>query len=213
MGADRPKQFLEIDGKAVLQLTIEKFLSVFPDIRVIVVLPAAYQDWWKNYCTERNFFVRQTIVAGGITRFHSVRNGLEKVPDGDVVAVHDAVRPLLSEALIRELFAAAETSPCVAPAVPVVDTVRSISGKDVDRSDLIAIQTPQIFHSEVLRRAYSRPFDTSFTDDTSVAEAAGFKVEYKKGERLNIKITTPEDLVLARAIESTVRQDLSARSK
>lgn len=200
MGADRPKQFLEIGRKAILQLTIEKFLAAYPDIKVITVLPSSCMEQWKEYCYEHNFICPQTLVEGGITRFHSVRNALEKLPENAVVAVHDGVRPLLSPELVKKVFEEAEESGAAAPAVPVVDTIKTVDGESVDRSRLLAVQTPQIFHSEILVNAYSLPYRTSFTDDASVVEASGTKVKYIEGERLNIKITTPEDLTLARAI-------------
>ena len=204
MGADCPKQFLEIGGKAILQLTIERFLEAEPDLKVVVVLPKEHIDTWKQYCHSRNFFCPQTLVSGGITRFHSVRNGLEKVPEGALVAVHDAVRPLISAELVRTLYAAAEVSGAVVPTVPVVDTIKSLDGIYVDRSRLLSVQTPQIFRSELLKEAYRQPYNTSFTDDASVVEAAGETVDYVSGERFNIKITTPDDLVLCNALMSVV---------
>ena len=200
MGSSCPKQFLEIGGRAILHVTISKFLEAFPDIKVIVTLPKDHIEGWKKYCYERNFHCPQTIVAGGLTRFHSVKNGLEKVPDGALVAVHDGVRPLLSARLIRDLFEAAEASPAVVPSVPVVDTIKTVEGKPVDRSKLLAVQTPQIFHSEILKKAYNLPYSTLFTDDASVVEADGVKVSYVAGEKFNIKVTTPDDLLICKAV-------------
>lgn len=205
MGAGSPKQFLEIGGKAILQLTIEKFLEAEPDLKVVVVLPKDHVDSWKKYCYARNFNCPQTLVEGGFTRFHSVKNGLARVPDGALVAIHDAVRPLVTPRLIRSLFAAAEESGAVVPAVPVVDTIKTVDGEYVDRSRLLSVQTPQIFRSEILRKAYGQPYNTNFTDDASVVEAAGETVSYVTGERFNIKITTPDDLVLCNALMSVVR--------
>lgn len=202
MGASCPKQFLHLGGKAILQVTIEKFVSAVPDLKVITVLPKSHIDEWKNYCYENNFVCPQTLVAGGITRFHSVRNGLEKVPDGALVAIHDGVRPLISKDLIISLFDAADKFGAVTPSVPVTDTIKTLDAKPVDRSTLQAVQTPQVFYSETLKSAYNQPFDTMFTDDASVLEAAGGHVEYVKGERSNIKITTPDDLLLAEAFLS-----------
>ena len=216
MGGSLPKQFLELSGKAVLQRTIEVFLEAFDDMNVVVVLSPDYLDYWKKYCLERNFICPQVLVAGGITRFHSVRNALERIPEGALVAVHDGVRPLLSVDLVRRMFVEAETVEALVPVTPCVDTMkvlRKVSGKDgrqileavpgakADRECLFGAQTPQIFHSELLKAAYSQAYDTAFTDDGSVVEKYGKSLSYTMGERLNIKITTPDDLVLARAIE------------
>ena len=212
MGADKPKQFLEIDGKAILQMTIETFLKACPDISVITVLPEAHMSYWRDYCLENGFTCPQILVKGGITRFHSVRNALEKVPQGAVVAVQDGVRPLVSAELVRDMFEKAETEHAVIPVTPCIDTIKvlekkgeslvHIPGVSVDRSVLFGAQTPQIFHSELLKDAYSQAYDTSFTDDASVVEKYGKSLSYVMGERLNIKITTPDDLVLAEAVMS-----------
>ena len=215
MGAQMPKQFLELDGKAILRRTIETFLEACPDISVITVLPGQYVDYWRDYCYRNSFICPQILVKGGITRFHSVRNALKKVPAGAIVAVHDGVRPLLTENMIRDMFDKAEDCPALIPVVPCVDTMKvlqkkvwddgsetlsAISGQSVDRSVLYRAQTPQIFHSELLKAAYDQAYDTAFTDDASVVERYGKSLSYVMGERLNIKITTSEDLVLAEAV-------------
>ena len=212
MGAEVPKQFLEIDGKAILQMTIEVFMEACPDITVVTVLSESHMAYWKKYCLERNFICPQILVKGGITRFHSVRNALAKVPDGALVAVHDGVRPLVSQELVRSMFEKAAKVPALIPVVPCVDTMKvlekkgddlvAVPGASVDRSKLFGAQTPQIFQSEVIKDAYSLPYDTSFTDDASVVEKNGKNLSYVMGERFNIKITTKEDLVLSRAILS-----------
>lgn len=216
MGADRPKQFIELGGKAILQMTIEVFLKACPGISVVTVLPEDFVDYWKRYCYRHNFTCPQTIVKGGITRFHSVKNALEKVPEGALVAVHDGVRPLVSEKLVAEMFDQMSDTAALIPVIPCVDTMKVLSkkgakgaeiletvpGASVDRSMLYGAQTPQIFHSEVLKSAYSLPYDTSFTDDASVVEKYGKNLSYTMGERFNIKITTADDLVLAKAIMS-----------
>lgn len=212
MGAQMPKQFLELDGKAILQRTIEVFTEACPGISVITVLPQDHIAYWREYCLDRNFICPQILVHGGITRFHSVRNALEKVPEGALVAVHDGVRPLISPGLVREMFSKAENVPALIPVVPCVDTMKVLEMKDgelvtipgavADRSVLFGAQTPQIFYSEVLKDAYSMAYDTSFTDDASVLEKYGKSLSYHIGERLNIKITTQDDLLLARAVLS-----------
>lgn len=217
MGADKPKQFLELDGKAILQKTIEVFLEACPGINVVTVLPEPFIEYWRDYCYKRGFICPQILVKGGITRFHSVRNALAKVPEGAVVAVHDGVRPLVSQRLVAEMFEMAQSKPALIPVIPCVDTMKmlrkakdasgrevleTIEGVSVDRSLLYGAQTPQIFHSEILKAAYGIAYDTAFTDDASVVERYGKSLSYTMGERLNIKITTQEDLLLARAVMS-----------
>ena len=210
MGSALPKQFLQLGGRAVLQRTIERFLEACPDIKVITVLPEAHAAWWRRYCRDRGFNCPQRLVNGGFTRFHSVKNALAYVPDGAVVAVHDAVRPLLSPALIRAMFERMDAVRALIPVVPSVDTLAVLdkdpdgslrdSGEQVDRSRIFGAQTPQIFWSEDLKAAYNQGFDMSFTDDASVARRYGIPLSYIAGERNNIKLTTPEDLSLAEAI-------------
>ena len=194
MGAEVPKQFLSLGGKAILQRTIERFAEAIPGVKVITVLP-------------------KTIVPGGITRFHSVKNALAKVPAGAFVAVQDGVRPLVSAGLIRSMAARMKEERALIPVVGVTDTLkalerdgkgqlRAIPGESPDRSRLFGAQTPQMFLSEDLKAAYTQPFDTSFTDDASVAARYGIPLSWCEGERLNIKITTPEDLRLAEAVLS-----------
>ena len=215
MGADKPKQFLELGGKAILHRTIEVFLEACPDVTVITVLPDEHIAYWKEYCYDRSFICPQILVKGGITRFHSVRNALAKVPDGALVAIHDGVRPLVSPNLVRSLFSAVEKAGGVIPVVPCIDTMKVlekkvwddgsqtyslISDRSVDRSVLYGAQTPQIFKSEILKDAYRQAYDTAFTDDASVVEKYGKSLSYVIGERLNMKITTREDLILAEAV-------------
>lgn len=203
MGADRPKQFLEIGGKPILRHTIERFLAFDPSFEVIVVLPSAQKEWWRDYCRQSGFLERYSIVSGGITRFHSVQNALRYVGKEGLVAVHDGVRPLVSRPLLERIFAAAEEAPAVIPAVPVVESVRKVEEEasvPVSRDGLVLVQTPQVFAAEVLRKAYDQPFSPSFTDDASVVEASGVRVHVVPGDRMNLKITTPEDLQYAEGL-------------
>lgn len=216
MGAELPKQFLELDGKPILQRTIEVFQEAVPGIKVVTVLPDNYVDYWKDICLGRNFICPQVLVRGGITRFHSVRNALSRVPEGALVAIHDGVRPLITAQFLRDLFLKAESVDGLVPVLPCIDTMKVLAGKgddlhpvpgaSADRSVLYGAQTPQIFRSELLKEAYGQAFDEKFTDDASVMEKYGKSLSYVIGERLNIKITTKEDLTLARAIYS-LRED------
>lgn len=210
MGSALPKQFLTLGGKPVLQRTIEKFIAAEPDIEVIVTLPSSHFETWSSLCLDNNFICPQRIAQGGPTRFHSIKNALEYVPDGALVAIHDAVRPLVDAELIRSLFAMADSCEAVCPVTPVTDTIKcltrdgdfftEIDGMSADRSVLFGAQTPQVFRSEVVKAAYSQPFNPSFTDDVSVVSAMKIPVRYVTGGKLNFKITTPEDLVLAEAV-------------
>lgn len=221
MGGSTPKQFLDLGGKPVLRRTIEAFVSAVPDIRVVTVLPKDHLPFWKEYCLSSEFTCPQSLVTGGITRFHSVRNALERVPDGAIVAIHDGVRPLVSPGLIREMFSEMEKGDIRAliPVVPSVDTLKILSeekdasgrtrlvasGEEVDRSRVFGAQTPQMFRSGDIKAAYSQAFDTSFTDDASVASRYGIPLSFRAGERYNFKLTSPEDLSLARVIISSSR--------
>lgn len=211
MGADVPKQFLSLQGRAILQMTMERFLEACPDIRILTVLPREHFSTWKTYCTAHNFNVPQTLVPGGITRFHSVRNALAKVPDGALVAVHDGVRPFVSKELIERMFQQMELCRALIPVLPATDTLKLLdrdretgllrsAGERLDRGRVFGAQTPQIFRSEDLKAAYGEAFHPLFTDDASVAEQYGIPLSFIEGERYNIKITTPEDLVFAEAI-------------
>lgn len=202
MKSELPKQFISLSGVPILQRTIERFLDAAPDMHIITVLPAQNLGTWKEICSLGSLDAPQTIVTGGITRFHSVQNALQKVPDGAIVAIHDGVRPLVSVALIREMRRRMSECRALIPVVPVTDTLRSKdpSEPDPDRSKIVAVQTPQMFLSEDLKAAYKQPYSTLFTDDASVATAKGIPLSFIDGERYNLKITTPEDLSLAEYI-------------
>lgn len=200
MGTKTPKQFLELCGKPVLQRSIETFLEAVPGINVITVLPFEHMDEWKDMCFKYSLDCPQTLVEGGITRFHSVKNALAKVPDGSIVFIHDGVRPLISAELVRKMASMMNQDVrALIPVVPVVDTLKlkDRNGPDPDRSNIVAAQTPQVFLSQDIKEAYRLGYDTSFTDDASVAARKGIPLTFVQGERFNIKITTPEDLELA----------------
>ena len=204
MGAGIPKQFLLLDGKPILQRTIERFADAFDDAKFLVVLPEEHIDTWKGLCERYSLGCPHTIVRGGIPRYQSVRNALEKVPDGALVMIHDGVRPFASEDLLKRMVASMDETLCRAlvPVLPMTDTLRSTEqdSQVIDRSKILRVQTPQVFFSEDIKAAYRGPFDMSFTDDASVAERFGVKIKTIPGESFNIKITTPEDMVFAKAI-------------
>ncbi|MDR3326652.1 MAG: 2-C-methyl-D-erythritol 4-phosphate cytidylyltransferase [Prevotellaceae bacterium] len=200
---DIPKQFLLLKNKPVLMHTIEKFHSFNPKINIILVLTTSYISFWENLCRKYNFDVPHTIVEGGAERFFSVKNGLNKVPDNAIVAIHDGVRPLVSFDTLQRCFSIAEKYGNAVPAIKCNDSVREILEEDnkiFDRNKIRLVQTPQTFDSELVKAAYSQPFSETFTDDASVLEAYGKKIVLVEGNSENIKITTKADLKMAEAI-------------
>lgn len=204
MGGEVPKQFLLVDGKPLLMHTIETFYSYNPHIKVILVLPSSQQDYWRDLCKAHHFSLAHTVVDGGETRFHSVKNGLAYVTTPGLVGVHDGVRPFVSQQVITSCYTLAVQKKAVIPVVNVIETVRHLlpdgTSETVNREEYKLVQTPQVFDADLLKRAYEQPFVSSFTDDASVVEALGFPVYLTEGNRENIKITTPFDLRMAEAI-------------
>ena len=205
MGSDIPKQFLPIGGKPVLMRTLERFREYSPTLQIILVLPQAQQDYWHQLCKDYDFKVEYVLADGGETRFHSVQNGLAKIPDDaeGVVGVHDGVRPFPSIDVIRNCYETARTTKAVIPVIPVVETVRHLQGNTsvtVPRSDYRLVQTPQTFDIQLLKAANKQPYNDGFTDDASVVEAFGFNITLVEGNRENIKITTPYDLKIAEVL-------------
>lgn len=207
MGGEIPKQFLPIGGKPVLMRTVEAFYQTDAETGIVLVLPKEQQDYWKELCRQYDFRIPYILADGGRTRFHSVQNGLQAVPEegSDVlIAVHDGVRPFVSSQVIQACFDEAARQGAVVPVLDMVDSVRQLSADGssvaVDRSRLKLVQTPQTFRADVLKRAYSQDFTELFTDDASVVEASGVSVALVPGNRENIKITTPFDLKIAEAL-------------
>ena len=200
MGGDIPKQFLPVCGKPVLMRTLEAFYAYDADIHIILVLPVSQQAYWKELCQEYQFSLSHDIANGGDTRFHSVMNGLALVEGNGLVGVHDGVRPFVSQEVIARCYEEAEACKAVIPVIDVVETVRHLTeegSETVPRDRYKLVQTPQVFEVELLRRAYQQTYTDLFTDDASVVEALGEKVYLVKGNRENIKLTTPFDLKLA----------------
>lgn len=201
MGGPQPKQFLQLAGRPVLMHTLEAFDRWDASARLIVVLPEDQIEMWKRLCEAYAFGRIHHVVAGGETRFHSVQNGLGAVASDGLIAVHDGVRPLVAPSVIAACFAAAADGGAAVPVVPVVESVREVDAdggsRPVDRTRLRVVQTPQVFRADVLRAAYCLPYDPRFTDDASVVEASGVAVRLVPGNRENIKLTTPMDLLLA----------------
>lgn len=200
MGGEIPKQFLPIGGKPVLMRTMEAFHLYDNTIHIVLVLPVSQQAYWRELCEEYHFELSHEVADGGETRFHSVMNGLALVEGEGLVGVHDGVRPFVSQEVITRCYAEAETKKAVIPVIGVVETVRRLEGTDsvtVPRDRYQLVQTPQVFDTALLQRAYRQTYTEMFTDDASVVEALGEKVFLVEGNRENIKLTTPFDLKLA----------------
>lgn len=204
MGGELPKQFIPIEGRPVLMRTLDTFHACDESIQIILVLPRDHQDYWRELCAQYQFAVPHRIADGGATRFHSVQNGLALVDAPEaLVAVHDGVRPFVSREVIERCYSEAEAHGAVVPVIPVVETVRKLVGEasiTVDRNAYRLVQTPQTFRTTLLRRAYEQSYCDAFTDDASVVEALGCAVTLVDGNRENIKLTTPFDLIVARAL-------------
>ena len=203
MGSVVPKQFLEIQGKPILLHTIDQFVAAFSDIQLVVVLPEGYIQEGKDLLIKNGFTKNIVFVAGGDTRFQSVKNGLAQVKESGIVFVHDAVRCLLTPALIQRCYQQALEKGSAIPAVSSTDTVRLIKGDKnelFDRENVMLIQTPQTFQSDLLLAAFNQSFNPLFTDEANVIEASGKQVYLVDGEFENIKITRPLDLAIAEYI-------------
>jgi len=204
MGSKLPKQFIEIGGKPIVVHTIDRFLAMESPPHIILVLPENYKEWWKKWCFRHNYNFRHQLASGGITRFHSVKSALEKVSKPSIVAVHDAVRPLVATSYLERLFQLAQGCDALIPVLEPVDSIRvkEVGGGSsrVDRANYLMVQTPQLFKSEILIEGYSQPYLPSFTDDASVVEPLGVKITTTNGERHNIKITESDDLLLAQTL-------------
>jgi len=204
MGGAVPKQFLDLAGKPVIFHTIQRFIDYREDIEIVIVMHPEYMDFWTELCGMCHFGREVNLVSGGAERFYSVKCGLDALSNQfGIVAVHDAVRPLASVGTIERCFNAAGEFGSAIPIVPVIDSLRVINDLDnhpVDRSRFRLVQTPQCFEMSLLREAYNQTYRPLFTDDASVVEALGHKMHLVQGNRENIKLTTPADMEIARAI-------------
>jgi 2-C-methyl-D-erythritol 4-phosphate cytidylyltransferase len=206
MGGEIPKQFILLENKPVLMWTLSVFLQYDANMPLILVLPESQVKTWQELCRKFDYPIRHRIVSGGETRFHSVKNGLEALGETDLVAIHDGVRPLVSLRTIDNCFSQAAVFGAAIPVMPVNETLRKGSSEHsetVDRSQYHTVQTPQVFRYGLLREAYSSEWNPAFTDDASVVENTGFQVVMVPGNPENIKITCPEDLLVAGAFLKT----------
>lgn len=207
MGSDLPKQFIPIGGVPILMHTLRRFRHCDA---LVLVLPEAQQVYWQELCEHYRFDLPHHIAMGGETRYHSVLSGLrclqeEGVELGDLVAVHDGVRPFVSEALIASCFAMAGEQGAALPYLPMSDSLRHCqeggASYAVPRSAYIRVQTPQTFNLKRLIEAYELGYREDFTDDASVWEASGAGIPHLiPSNEENIKITTPLDLAVAEVL-------------
>lgn len=212
MQSSIPKQFIPLNGLPILMHTIIKFSNSHSNPTIVLVLHPDLRENWNSLCKKYNFNVAHLIVNGGNTRFHSVLNGLAylknilKTDKNNYVAVHDGVRPLVTEALIDVGFKSVEKSKAVVAAVVSKDSVRikkdDYSNFSVNRENVYLVQTPQFFSTNILLEAYEQPYKSTFTDDASVVENIGYPIEIIQGDIRNIKITFQEDLLFAESILS-----------
>jgi 2-C-methyl-D-erythritol 4-phosphate cytidylyltransferase len=203
MGSDLPKQFLLLNGKPVLYYTIKTFTDTFPELKTILVLPAVHLEKGRKLVNE--YFNKKNIqlIAGGETRFQSVKNGLSLIEEESIIFVHDGVRCLLSEDLIRRCYDMAFDGGSAIPVITSRDSVRLLKENNsevIDRNKVMLVQTPQTFHSKILLPAFQIDYKEKFTDEATVVEAYGIKVSLVEGEENNIKITKPIDLIVAETI-------------
>jgi len=196
------KQFLLLEGLPLMWWTLQRFRAAYMDLHVVLVLHESLFEAFRNLELDYGSAGVDQLVPGGAERWHSVANGLAVLPDDGVVAVHDAVRPFVSVATIRRCFEEAQHTGSAVPVVPVKDSIREVNGAAshaLIRDRLRAVQTPQCFDVQDLKYAYGSGFRAEFTDDASVYEFAGKRVQLVEGDLENIKITTPEDLHVAQA--------------
>ena len=205
MQSDLPKQFMLLLDVPVLMHTIERFAMALPQADIVLVLPEDQIKFWNGLCAQMDFDIEHKIVGGGSTRFGSVKNGLDECHSEGIVGIHDGVRPLVSTELIQSCFQAAAEKASAVPCVPVAQSLRKRQGNDsapVDRTGMLAVQTPQCFDVAKLKAAYSSAEHNQFTDDATVWESAGHSVHIVAGEATNLKITTMADLHIAESLLS-----------
>jgi 2-C-methyl-D-erythritol 4-phosphate cytidylyltransferase len=205
MQSNIPKQYLLIHNKPVLYHTVSKFKNTIPNINCIVVVPYQFIDDTKNILLQHNIDQNCTVIAGGLTRFHSVQNGVNAIQDNNaIVMVHDAARCLVTEQLIHNCVQQTLLIGNAVPAIAVTDSLRVVKHNNensiVDRTTIRSIQTPQCFELSILQKAFAADFNDSFTDEASVVEQLGIAIHLIDGEATNIKITNPIDIVIAEKI-------------
>ncbi len=203
MGAPVPKQFMEINGKAVIFYALEKFIEFDPAIEIVLVINEGYYEYWEETSIKAGFDFKVKIAPGGETRYHSVKSGLSLLEGELLVGIHDAVRPLVSVSTIQTAYTVAEIFGSAIPCIPLKESVREVDDDKsipLDRSKIQIVQTPQVFRSGILLKSYNAPYSESFTDDACVVEKAGYEIKLVQGDEYNLKITTPEDFEIAKML-------------
>ena len=203
MKSTTAKQFLILKNKPLLMHTIKVFYDYDNSIKIILALPENHINYWNNLCQEYNFNVKHQIVTGGKTRFHSVKNGIKAIKNGNLIAIHDGVRPLVSLSTISRCFEMAYKKGNAIPIIDIPETIREVGdnyNKLADRTKYKLSQTPQIFEIELIKKAYKQDFKAHFTDDASLLDEIGIALNLVEGNRENIKITTHTDLKIAEAL-------------
>ncbi len=203
MKSSIPKQFLLLARQPILMHTIEKFHAYDPQMEIRLVLPSSQLDTWRDLCETHRFSIRVQTFAGGTTRFQSVKNGLQNIPQNALVAVHDGVRPLVSIATISKCFEEASQYGAAIPVVELNESIRRLTpggSQAEDRTLFRLVQTPQVFRSNLLLNAYNAPYRETYTDDASVVEQSGHPIQLVEGNPENIKITTSMDLSIAQSL-------------
>jgi 2-C-methyl-D-erythritol 4-phosphate cytidylyltransferase len=204
MGSDTPKQFLELHGTPVILLTMQRFYNYDNSIKIILTLPADEIKTWEAICSRMSSIPAHIVAAGGRERFFSVKNALAYVTKGETVAIHDGVRPFVSIATIHRCFDKAQQCGAAIPVIALTESIRFFENEDksisVNRDKYRTVQTPQVFDSEILIRAYTQPYSSDFTDDASVVEKSGVIVSTVAGNTENIKLTTPLDMEIAKIL-------------
>ena len=201
--AEKPKQFQYIRERPLALHTIDLFHRYDGKMQIIMGLAQEYFSFWESICDQFQFDIPHTLSPGGEPRYHTVRNALPKVKKGNLVGIHDAVRPLVYRHTIDRCYEAAEKNGAAIPCVRVHNTIRKVTREGsrwVDREKLRAVQTPQVLRYDILMEGYRQPYSAYFTDDASVVESIGYPVTLVEGNPENIKITTPEDLLFAEAV-------------
>jgi len=206
MGGEVPKQFQLIGSKPIVLWSLDAFYSYDPEIHLILVIPQDHIELWDTLKSTYKLAYNVTVVTGGEERYHSVQQGLSVITDEDIIAIHDGVRPFIDQVTINRCFEAAHKTGSAIPVIESVDSIRLLipdGSRPLKRRDVKRVQTPQVFRREVIQKAYSQIFKDSFTDEATVCEMAGFKITLIEGNKLNLKITTPEDMILAAIIATT----------
>lgn len=203
MGADIPKQFIELNGKPILMHTLDNLQAIYSSMQLVLVLPKDQFSYWEELKKKHQFETAHDLAEGGKTRFLSVKSGLQKVLNSDVVGVHDGVRPFASKQVIDACFEKASQNGAAIPVVPIVQSLRVVQNGQsnaVDRSNYCAVQTPQCFRTDTLKEAFAQADRVDYSDDATVVEEYGQSISMVDGNTENIKITTPMDLQLAQLI-------------